>query len=260
MNQQWKTLFGAIVGLAVCAMGAELSGLDIVQKAYDADKGKSSKSTVKMTLVDKRGKERHRRIVSLRKDFGKVEKTVMTFKKPADVAGTSFLNWSYDDADKDDDQWIYFPSLGKVRRISSSAKGDYFMGTEFTYDDMGSREPAEDAHTLEAEEDVGGRTCYRIVSIPRDEDYMYGKKVSWIGKECLLPIKVEYYDEDKELLKVLTNRGIDKIDGIWTITGMDMENVQKNRSTLLRFEKVEYNIAVPDRMFTQRTLTRGGIK
>ena len=78
----------------------------------------------------------------------------MFFTYPGDVNGTGFLTWDYDDMSKDDDKWLYLPAMKKTRRISgSSSKTDYFMGTDFTYNDMGSRNIDEDTHTLLREED-----------------------------------------------------------------------------------------------------------
>ena len=58
------------------------------------------------------------------------------------------MNWSYDDPNKNDDQWIFLPALKKVKRISSDGKTDYFMGSDFTYDDLGERKPTDDTHKI----------------------------------------------------------------------------------------------------------------
>ena len=68
----------------------------------------------------------------------------MVFEKPADVKGTAFLSWEYDDPKKEDDKWLYMPAMKKVRRISGASKNEYFMGSDFTYDDMGDRNVEED--------------------------------------------------------------------------------------------------------------------
>lgn len=61
----------------------------------------------------------------------------MYFTYPGDVKGTGFLTWDYDQIGKDDDKWLYLPAMKKTQRISgSSSKTDYFMGTDFTYDDI----------------------------------------------------------------------------------------------------------------------------
>ena len=39
-----------------------------------------------------------------------------------------------------DDQWLFLPALKRVKRISSRNKSGPFMGSEFAYEDLVSRE------------------------------------------------------------------------------------------------------------------------
>ena len=95
----------------------------------------NGESDMNMILINSKGKERHRFLHKFFKDYGEVEKQTMFFNSPADVKNTSFMNYSYID-DRDDDQWLYLPALKKVKRISGGSKDDYFMGSDFTYEDM----------------------------------------------------------------------------------------------------------------------------
>lgn len=235
----------------------EMSGLEIMQKVDDRDDGETRKSTAEMILVSKSGKQRVRETVMVSKDVPEGTKTISTFLKPADVEGTSFLQYTYDEIGKDDDQWLYLPSLKKVRRITSSSKGDYFMGTEFTYDDMGDRKPEEDNHKLLGTENINGRECYKVLSTPKEEDYMYSKKIGWIDKATYLPLKVEFYDEDEELLKVMTTSDPEAIDNIWVTKDIDMKNVQKGRATMIKTKDIQFNLPVKDSVFSQRMLKKG---
>lgn len=111
--------------------------------------------------------------ISYSVDVGRAKKdrkSIMFFQYPGDVKGTGFLTWDYDDPSRDDDKWLYLPAMKKTRRISgSSAKQDYFMGSDFTYDDMGSRHVDEDTHKLLGEESIGGHKCWQLESVPKDK-------------------------------------------------------------------------------------------
>ncbi len=235
----------------------EMSGLEIMQKVDDRDDGDTRKSTAEMILISKSGKKRVRETVAITKDVPGGEKSISTFVKPADVAGTSFLQYSYDEIGKDDDQWLYLPSLKKVKRISASSKGDYFMGTEFTYDDLGDRKPEEDNHKLLGTENIRDRECYKVLSTPKEEDYMYSKKIQWIDKDNYLPLKVEFYDEDEELLKIMTTSDPETVDNIWVTKDFEMKNVQKGRATIIKTRDIQFNLPFKDGMFTQRMLKKG---
>jgi hypothetical protein len=188
----------------------KLTGRDIVEKAYNLPTGKDRTSILTMTLTNSNGSTRVRKIKQFTKDFGNVEKSIMFFLSPADVRNTSFMNWSYD-SDKPDDQWIYLPALKKIKRISSDSKSDYFMGSDFTYDDLGDRKLDADVHKLLREETVDGIACYVVESVPKDEDYMYSKTITWIRKENFVGLKKEFYDEDGELLKTLSIKKVENI-------------------------------------------------
>ncbi len=167
------------------------------------------------------------------------------------------MNWTYDDDSKSDEQWIYLPALKKIKRISSDSKSDYFMGSDFTYDDLGDRKLDDDTHTLLKEETIDGVDYYVVQSIPKDEDYMYSKTVTWIRKDNFIGLKKEFYDEDGELLKILKIKKFEKISGYWIITHSEMENIQKNHRTSMQLSNVKINTGIPSSKFTERMMMRG---
>ncbi len=238
------------------ARAQELTGREIVKRAYNLPSGEDQTSQLTMTLINKSGQTRVRKIQQYTKDFGDVEKSIMFFMSPADVKNTSFMNWSYDD-DRDDDQWIYLPALKRVKRISSDSKSDYFMGSDFTYDDLGDRKLDADVHKLLREETIDGQACYVVESVSKDEDYMYSKTITWIRKDNFVGLKKEFYDEDGELLKILRIKEVKKISGFWVITHSEMNNVQNNHKTIIQLSNIKINTGVPASKFTERMMMRG---
>ena len=234
----------------------KLTGKQIIEKVYNRPTGNDQSSNLTMTLINSQGKQRVRKLAQYLKDNGTVEKKIMFFTAPADVKGTSFMNWSYSNG-KSDDQWIYLPALKKIKRISSDSKGDYFMGSDFTYDDLGDRHPSQDTHKLLREETVNGVKCYVVQSIPKDEDYMYSKTITWINKATFVGVKKEFYDEDGDLLKIMHVNSSQKINGIIVVTKITMQNKQKNHKTIMSLSNVKINTGVPDSKFTERMMMRG---
>ncbi len=259
MKKYFKFIFIMALSLISISLFAE-TGLDIMKRVDARPKSKSSKQTTTMTLIDKRGKERVRSVVGYTKDFGDVKKSVMIFKKPADVKGVGFLSFSYDSMNKDDDSWLYMPALRKARRISGSKKNGSFMGTDFTYNDMGSRTIEEDTHTLLREEKLNGHDCWVIESKPKKKVNAYSKFISWIRKDILLAEKVEFYDKKGSLLKTLTNSNFEKIGDIWIVKKMEMHDVQKKHKTILEVSDVKLNCEIKDSYFSVASLERGRIR
>ncbi|NQT62458.1 MAG: outer membrane lipoprotein-sorting protein [Candidatus Marinimicrobia bacterium] len=231
------------------------SGLEITQKVYNRPVSKTMEAKLSMTLENSRGDQRVREINQFTKEFGTVEKKLMVFLKPNDVKNTTFMNWSFEDGSED--QWIYLPALKKIKRISSDSDSDYFMGSDFTYDDLGDRHPKEDTHTLLGEEIIDGHDCYIVESIPVDEEYMYSKTVTWIIKNKWIGYKKEFYDEDEDLLKRLSLVQYDEYDSVIVLTEVKMNNIQTDHSTIMKLTEVEVNKAIADNMFTERMMKRG---
>ena len=234
-----------------------LTGKEIMEKVYHRDEGEDRKGNLTMTLVNSRGDKRVRELTQFYKDMGETEKKIMFFTAPADVHNTSFMNWSYDDPAKDDDQWIYLPALRKVKRISSDNKDDYFMGSDFTYDDLGERHPDEDTHELLRTETLQGEDCYVVQSTPKEDGYMYSKTVTWVIKNKWIGLKKEFYDADGNFLKTLQVKEYDQIEGFWTILHSTMKNDQKDHKTIMEYSDVEINTGIKDSYFTERMMTRG---
>ncbi len=235
------------------------TGTEIMTRVDDRSDGDDRKSTLTMTLVNKSGRQRVREMESFSKDFGKDKKSVMVFKKPADVSGTAFLNWEYDDPGRDDDKWLYMPAMKKVRRISGASKNEYFMGSDFTYDDMGDRNVEEDTHTLLGEENIDGHDCWKVESVPVDPEDMYTRKVVWVCKEADMAIKAEYYDKDG-LLKIYKALEFRLHDGFWTLFRSEMDNVSRNHKTVMEAASVQYDSGIDEELFRVSTIQRGVVR
>ncbi len=235
----------------------DLTGLEVIQNVYNRPTGNDMAGNLIMTIENSRGNQRVREIKQFVKSVKNGEKKIMFFLSPADVKNTSFMTWSYDEKGKSDDQWIYLPALKKVKRISSDSKGDYFMGSDFTYDDLGDRHPMDDTHTILREEVVNGEETIVIESVPKDEEYMYSRTVTWVIKDTWIGLKKEFYDEDDELLKILTVEGQKSFGDVIILTKVKMNNVQRNQFTIMEFSDVQIDTGIPNNKFTERMMKRG---
>ena len=231
------------------------TGQEVADKVYNRAAPENGESDMTMTLINSKGKERQRFLHQYFKDYGEIEKSTMFFKSPADVKNTSFMNYTYDD-ERDDDQWLYLPALKKVKRISGGSKDDYFMGSDFTYEDMEKRNPNKDHHQLLKTETLAGETCYVVESTPREEG-QYSKRVAWVIKDKWIPLKIEFYDEDEELLKVLKITKYEEMTSYWIIMNQLMENVQREHKTIISLTNIKIENGIGDQYFTQRAMMKG---
>jgi outer membrane lipoprotein-sorting protein len=235
----------------------KLSGEEIIKKSQETFyyAGKDIKAKVLMKLISKNGKERIRELTMLRLNKGESDeqKYYMYFHRPADVREMTFMVWKY--LGKNDDRWLYLPSIKLVRRIAANDKNSSFVGSDFTYEDVSGRDVLEDNHTLKSEETLNDKSVYVLESVPRDEkSAYYSRKVSWIDQETFLPLKEEYYDKREDLYKIFTADKIETVQGIATITQRTMANIQNGHSTVVMFEEVSYNIGLKEDIFSERYL------
>jgi hypothetical protein len=225
---------------------------------YDRADGDDRRSVMTMTLTNRQGRQRIRTVESFSKDYGRDRRNIMIFLEPADVKGTMYLSWDYENPQKEDDRWLYMPALRKDRRISGASRNEYFMGSDFTYDDIGRRHPEKDEQRLLGEETVGGFDCWKIECIPLDPSESYTRRVTWVTKETHLVIKAAYHDKDG-LLKTFEALDLQEQDGFWSVYVCAMVNAVTGHRTEMKLDLVRYNTGLEDALFTVSTLQRGRI-
>lgn len=227
--------------------------LDNVENAITAS---SAEIHVRMDLYSTSGSQRERSLVAYAKDSNDLSKSFILFTEPANIKGTSFL--SLEQPGGSDEMYLFMPVLGNVRKIAGSQKSGSFVGTDFTYNDLtilGGGNYAEDyqASILEQNSD---QYVLKLQPTNTDIDYQYAKM--WVPGSNWFPSKIEFYDKDGQLEKVLTNSNIQEIDGNWTAKEITMQNVQKGTKTVLHMEEIHYNTPISDQIFTTRNMRRQG--
>ena len=228
------------------------TGLEIAQKVDEKQTPKDIKADLTMVLTNKKGKTRTSTIRSVSKDDSK--KQIIWFLAPADDKGVAFLKLEHDG--ENDEMRLWLPAFNKVRRISSSQKSDSFMGSDMSYEDMTSRELNEYSYELMGEEKYNDIDCYKLIAIPKPEaESSYSKFISWITKDEYLLLKEESYDKSGRLAKERTIKYIEQ-KGYAVPGEMFVKNVQKNHSTLLKFDKMELDTNVQDALFQEKNLKR----
>lgn len=246
----------AIALIALVSLSAALSGEEVMDKVYTRDSGNNMSANLVMTLTNSKGSTRERSIQQYRKTDAEGEKKIMFFLAPSDVKDTSFLSYSYSDG-RSDDQWIYLPALKRVKRVASDKKNESFMGSDFTYDDMGTRHPSADTHKVLRTETIDGRKCLVIESIPKEAKPTYAKTLAWVVEDEWIGLKKEFYLPNGNLGKKLEIKSYEKTDGVWVITDMTMSNVEKNSSTRIQMLDVSFNNDLKDGVFTERQMKIG---
>jgi hypothetical protein len=232
-----------------------------VAKRMDAARrAKTEHNVMTMTLENARGQTRVRTIEGWSREITHDEEhRFVRFVEPADVKDTTLLTYDFDD--HDDDIWLYLPALKKVKRILSSNKTDYFMGSDFTYWDMENIDLTNWDYQLSGSESLEGVDTYIVTATPKNDDEIeesgYHKVVYWVGKVDWIPRKTEFTDTKKRLSKRLALseiRATSQSDPRPRAHHMHMENLVTNHKTSLAMSKLELDVAVNDDLFSQRNM------
>ncbi|MEM6851513.1 MAG: outer membrane lipoprotein-sorting protein [Pseudomonadota bacterium] len=241
-----------------------LTGEDIAEKVDGREGGDQVRQDLIMTLLDSSGAQRQRRTVYLAKDFDETSKSVIFFNSPTKLKGTAFLTNDYTEVDKDDDQWLYLPATGRSRRISSSNRGGYFLGTDFTYEDIKKQTKLslDDFNFVyDGVETIDGIELLVIEGEPVSEEAAdelgYGKVRVAVDEVTWLAIKADYWDTNLNKLKTIRLYDIAEVQGIITAHRIIAENHKTGHKTEFLFENVDYNTAVAEDVFTEAAMRQG---
>lgn len=234
-------------------------GLEIAKTAAKVDEGfVSSRVNLTMTLTNKHGQTSSREMstetLELIEDG---DKSLIVFNSPRDVKGTSTLTYTHKEGS--DDQWLFLPSIQRVKRISSDNKSGPFMGSEFAYEDLSSQEVEKYSYEYISDGQLNGVSTYIVERYPVDPKSGYTKQKVWYNQDNYRLEKVEFYDRKDALLKTLTyvDYKVYKIKH-WRAGKFNMVNHQTGKSTLLEFQDYDFGVNLNETHFTQNSLKRAG--
>ena len=273
------SLRSGLILLACFTLGPTLNGVQsaptpdaIARQIQDRNTGRDSRSSMRMKLYDRHGRVRERAlsIVSLRgrESPGAAsgapdgDRLLIRFTYPNDIRGTGFLVWEHPNAD--DERFLYLPSLGRVRRIAGTETQESFVGSDFTYEDIGGRELEDYTYAFADGGNAiwtpagGGaaREAWRLESRRKDSSAEFPRVISIVLKDSYVVVGADVYNRRGEKQKVYTVRRLDQIEGIWTVMDSEMVNSLEKTRTELAVEAMDYNVGLKEADFSRRELER----
>ena len=159
------------------------------------------------------------------------DRLLIRFNYPNDIRGTGFLVWEHPKVD--DERFLYLPSLGRVRRIAGAETQESFVGSDFTYEDIGGRELEDFTYAFAGPDQpwtapAGGppRDAWRLESRRKDASAEFPRVVSIVLKDSFVVVGAEVYNRRNEKQKIYTVRRLQQIEGIWTIMESEMTDAR----------------------------------
>lgn len=253
-----------MLGTFVFAQAQAETGLDIMTRVDAQPSPPVMTSEMTMTLIDRNGQQRVRNLRSTRKTFADSERSLIFFLAPQDVRGTGFLTIDYDDPVKDDDQWLYLPSLNKSKRIAGGDKSGSFMGSDLSYADLSSRNLDDWNYTLLREDSVGEAPVWLIKAVAKSpavvEQTGYTESILYVRQSNHQVIRAIHTLEAAGERKLMNIPEWEYIDRYWIPLVMQVVTQEGGNTvhrTQLTFKNIDLDAEVADSVFTVQRLEQG---
>ncbi|MEE4256774.1 MAG: outer membrane lipoprotein-sorting protein [Bacteroidales bacterium] len=250
MKQTTIIILAMLLAVPVLETDAQdLSATEIIQKSTDLLNGESSKGTMKMTVV----RPSWSREVTMKSWSMTDEYYLILITAPVKDKGQTFLK-------RQTDMWNWMPSINKMIKIPPSMMSQSWMGSDFTNDDLVKMNSYVNqyTHKIVGEEVVEGHDCYKIELLPKpDAAVVWGKVLAWISKEEYYQLKLEFYDEDMELVNRqecfdIKQFGDRKLPSMLVMTPVD----EPGNKTIIEILENEFNIDINESFFSQQNMKK----
>jgi hypothetical protein len=204
--------------------------------------GSSNKISIKRWIFERFG------------SFG-ASKAILRFTAPAEVKGVALLIVNH--PDRASDQWMWTPALERDRRIALQDRSTRFFGTDFSFEDLEERDVNQFDYKLAGEETFDGQPCWKIESKPKEsKSSQYTSSVLLIRKDNYVVIQIDNFSKDK-LVRRIHYTDVQQQDGIWVGRTMEVQDSNRGSRTVMKLEKLQYNIPMKEESFTLEALRRG---
>jgi len=230
-------------------------------------------ATLVLDVIEKNGKSEQRIIKEYGGGENGLKNAVFVFTAPAAYRDTRILQC--EKTNKDDDKWVYQPSLRTTRRLGTGERSKSFVGTELTYNDMSTRKVGEDTHEMISENETvtvkskayGSVTynCWKLKETPikskaRDVEYAY--RMVYVDKATYLPVKYENFNKAGKHVKTMVIEKAEPVQGeeLYQLRrSVNVVNEETGRQTHVFVKDFTFDKKISPAYFTQQFLSTGKV-
>ena len=222
----------------------------IVEKSQQRSTSKSQHYEGSLQVIDPKHKISTKSWIFDRiGSFGE-SKSILRFTSPPEVKGVALLIVNH--PDRASDQWMWTPAIERDRRIALQDRSTRFFGTDFSFEDLEERDVNQFDFKLAGGDDM----TWKIEARPRQtKSSQYTSSLLSVRKDNYVAVQIDNYSKDK-LVRQLKYSDIEKIENIWTPRAVEVYDVGRNSRTVMKLEKLQYNLPAKPEDFTIEALRR----
>lgn len=247
----------ALAALLSPAKAAELSILDIVDRANKALRGDSSHGTLTMSIVT----PAWQRTLELEGWNRGREYALIETHAPAKDRGNVTLR-------RKNEMWLWLAKVERVIKVPPTMMHSAWQGSDFTYEDIVKADSVvkDYTHSLLSKTAEGDHTIYHIRADPKpDAPVVWGKVLLTIavygeaGKEEIVPMKEEDYGERGDLVRTIALSDVKRMGGRLVPARMECVPARKaGQKTVIQYSDLRFDVPLSDEFFSLSRLQRGG--
>ncbi len=238
-----------------------VTGEWVAKQIWERDDGIHVSRVLVMEMIDRNEKVRTREADVHRTRDDQLRKTLIRFTKPRALKKTAFLTFDYHSDRAEDQQWLYLPAIKKERRIPASDRGDAFLGSDFTYEDVKSelKFPLADYQfALISQEESADEVTYQVRGVPVSDslkkDLGFGALELTVSNKSWIPNRVRFFDIKGNHFKTVEVTQQSKVEGVWTALVIESNNLLTRHKTRFSYHKVQYPDSLSQKLFNVRRL------
>ncbi len=235
----------------------EIGADEIIERAVERNAVgfEAGRAQVVLTVFDRAGEQRERRLDVRSKRDDDRSRTLMSLTAPAEVRGQAFL--FVENPDADDDMWMYLPAFDVTRRVEGRQRRSSFLGSHFTFADLESRDLRESEYTRRGDDEVGGHEVYVIEARPKNpQESDYQKVIAFVRKSDFIPLRVRFYDKSGDLEKTLFAEELAQTDDDTTYIRRMSLHAESGGYTRIEISGLDTDVDLPDSLFDREELGR----
>lgn len=244
----------AILWLLAAAFACAQDPRQIVEEVQRRSRSGSERYEGSLQVVNARGRITAKRWIYDRIGSHGNSKAVLRFTAPAEVKGVALLIVNH--PDRASDQWMWTPALERDRRIALQDRKTRFFGTDFSFEDLEERDVGQYDYRMLGEETLAGAPAWKIESRPKQsKSSQYDRSILWVRKDHYVFWQIENYAKD-QFVRRATYADLENVQGVWTARTIEMADLRERSHTILKLEKLQYNVPAKDDDFTLQALRR----
>ena len=229
--------------MAVChvALAQSPDARPIMKQVYEKEASRNIYMRANFETYDKQGHANKKAFIYRRIGGSADRKTLLVFTAPEEIRGVKLL--SINQQGNGQRQYVYTPATQRVRNVVTQEQSARFLGTDFTFEDVGEHVLDDFSYRLiEQGEVMENHKTYKVEARPVDASRSQYKFIYyWIVQDAPVILHEELYDAQGREVRVLHSTNIRSVSGVSGARHTEMRTVADGTRTVLTIDEVKFD-------------------